>query len=94
MQSNNIGPTSLRAGTGRLGGLSPLFFKRMAGVTPKYAAPLSEKRDRSMSDQSGSISYNEACGLERLAPERRGPRPASEEGKLELTEALRSNDRS
>jgi hypothetical protein len=31
--------------------------------------------------------------MERLAPERRGPHPASEEGKLELTEALRSNDR-
>jgi hypothetical protein len=41
-----------------------------------------------------SIPYKEACGIERLAPERRGLRPASEEGKLELTEALRSNDRS
>ena len=41
-----------------------------------------------------SIPYKEACGIERLAPERRGPHPASEEGKLELTEALRSNDRS
>jgi len=39
-------------------------------------------------------TLKEACGIERLAPERRGPRPASEEGKLELTEALRSNDRS
>ena len=32
--------------------------------------------------------------MERLAPERRDPHPASEEGKLKLTEALRSNDRS
>jgi len=38
--------------------------------------------------------YKEVYGIERLAPERRGPHPASEEGKLELTEALRSNDRS
>ena len=55
---------------------------------------LSEKRDRSMSDRSRFHTLKEACGIERLAPERRGPRPASEEGKLELTEALRSNDRS
>ena len=38
--------------------------------------------------------YKETCGIERLAPERRVPHPASEEGKLELTEALRSFDRS
>jgi hypothetical protein len=42
----------------------------------------------------GSTLHKETCGIERLAPERRSPRPASEEGKLELTEALRSNDRS
>lgn len=47
-----------------------------------------------MSDRSRFHTLKEACGIERLAPERRGPRPASEEGKLELTEALRSNDRS
>jgi hypothetical protein len=47
-----------------------------------------------MSDQSRFHTFKEACGIERLAPERRGPHPASEEGKLELTEALRSNDRS
>lgn len=33
------------------------------------------------------LSTREPCSCERLAPERRGPRPASEEGKLELTEA-------
>lgn len=41
-----------------------------------------------------STLYKEGCGIEQLAPERRGPHPASEEGRLELTEALRSNDRS
>ncbi len=46
------------------------------------------------SDRSRFHTLKEACGIERLAPERRGPRPASEEGKVELTEALRSNDRS
>jgi hypothetical protein len=54
----------------------------------------SKNRDRSMSDRSRFHTLKEACGIERLAPERRGPHPASEEGKLELTEALRSNDRS
>ena len=47
-----------------------------------------------MSDRSRVYTLKEACGIERLAPERWGPNPASEEGKLELTEALRSNDRS
>jgi hypothetical protein len=32
----------------------------------------------------------EGCSGERLAPEWRGPHPASEEGKLDLTEVLRS----
>jgi hypothetical protein len=54
----------------------------------------SEKRDPSMGDRSRFHTLKKACSIERLAPERRGPHPAAEEGKLELTEALRSNDRS
>jgi len=54
-----------------------------------------ENRDQSLSGWSRfHSSTKEACGIEGLAPERRGPHPTSEEGKLELTEALRSNDRS
>ena len=47
-----------------------------------------------MSDRSCFQTLKEACGIEQLALERREPHPASEEEKLELTEALRSHDRS
>jgi hypothetical protein len=39
-------------------------------------------------------TLKEGRGIERIVPKRRAPHAAPAEGKLELTEVLRSNDRS